>query len=111
MAGPPWTMTDADCNVALGPSGERWQGMSVPGGHKTAVYHTPDNSRPCPPINHSELVNSDTPPDPEPPDPDPDPQTLGDGMDIITNESQLRDALHTYANEQRVGSCGSKTQI
>jgi hypothetical protein len=32
-------------------------------------------------------------------------------MDTITNERELRDALQTYANEQRVGSCGSKTPI
>jgi hypothetical protein len=32
-------------------------------------------------------------------------------MDIITNEDQLRDALQTYANERRVGNCGSKTPI
>jgi len=32
-------------------------------------------------------------------------------MDTITNSRELRDALQTYANEQRVGSCGSKTPI
>lgn len=53
------------------------------------------------------------PPDPGPdPGPDPIPPTPGDdGMDKIDNEDQLRDALQTYANEMRVGSCYSKTPI
>jgi hypothetical protein len=32
-------------------------------------------------------------------------------MDSVTNETQLRDALQTYANESRVGSLGNKTPI
>ena len=32
-------------------------------------------------------------------------------MDSVTNEDQLRDALQTYANENRVGSLGNKTPI
>lgn len=32
-------------------------------------------------------------------------------MDTITNERELADALQTYASEQRVGNCGSKTAI
>lgn len=112
---PPWKMIDQSTGqVATGPGGEKWENMSVPEGHKVELFDTTDNSNPWPRVSPSELVNGETPVDPpDPIDPpiDPIPPTPGDGMDNISNETQLRDALQTYANEMRVGSCGSKTPI
>jgi len=52
----------------------------------------------------------DAPPEPIPPDPIP-PTPGDDDVDQISNEQQLRDALQTYADEARVGSCRAVTPI
>jgi hypothetical protein len=112
---PPYKLIDeATGEVATGPDGERWENMDVAPGNTMELFDTTDDSKPWPRVSPSELVRPGTGPGPQPPDPGPDPipPTPGDdGMDSVTNETQLRDALQTYANEARVGSLGSKTPI
>jgi len=121
---PPYRMIDqATGEVARGPNGEAWENMDVEPGRKLELYDTTASDPPGAPwarVSPSEIIRPgegggevEPPPIIEPPDPNPEPipPTGGNGMDTITNETELRDALQTYANEQRVGSCGSKTPI
>jgi hypothetical protein len=109
---PPYKMVDqATGEVARGPNGEAWENMDVAPGGTMELYDTSDDSKPWPRVSPSELVRPDgTDPGPDP-GPEPIPPTPGNGMDTISNERELKDALQTYANEQRVGSCGSRTAI
>jgi hypothetical protein len=96
--------------------------MDTAPGQYIEVWSGPSPSSPIARISPGALLRPGDPPvEPpiEPPiDPpveppiDPIPPTPGDdGMDSVTNETELRDALQTYANEARVGSCGSKTPV
>ena len=43
---PPYRMLDdATGDVAVGPNGERWEGIDVPPGHKMELFDTTDNCR------------------------------------------------------------------
>ena len=110
---PPYRfIDDATGQVATGPNGEKWEGIDVAPGHSMELYDTTDNSAPWPRVSPSAIIrpgDNPDPPDPTPPDP-PQPPT-GEGMDKPTNESQLRDALNTYKNENYVGMLDPTTQV
>ena len=113
MSPPPYELRDK----ATGEVVPNFEDMDTEPGRYIEVYSGTASGNPDTRISGGALLRpgGETPPDPPDPGPDPNPEpippTPGDGMDAITNETQLRDALQTYANEQRVGSCGSKTPI
>jgi len=108
---PPYKLVD----IETGEDVPGFEDMDTEPGRYIEVYSGDAPSNPSARISGGALLRPPEggvlPPDPPDPNPEPVPPEEGDGMDSITNETQLRDALQTYANEQRVGSCGSKTPI
>jgi hypothetical protein len=106
---PPWKLVD----MATGEDVPEFIGMDTEPGRYIEVWSGPAPSNPDSRISGGALLrpgDEPEPPDLEPPI-DPIPPTGGNGMDIVTNETQLRDALQTYANECRVGQLGNKTPV
>ena len=106
----PYRLVDEETGETVrGDDGAPFEGMTAPAGALVEVYAGELEGTPTARIS----PGAATVPGLEPPDPNPEPipPTEGNGMDVIENETQLRDALETYAREQRVGSCGSKTPI
>lgn len=109
---PPYRLLDqATGEVALGPNGEPWEDMDVPAGHKMELYDTSDMNWAR--VSPSELVRPDDggvdPPDPpDPPDPTP---PSGDSMDYPKNESELRQVLQSYRDNNYVGMLDPRTNV
>jgi hypothetical protein len=115
MTGGPFKLVDQSTGqTATNPDGTPWENMDAPDGQYVELYA---GTAPGSPNNRISpgaiLLEGDTVDPPDPPDPpiDPIPPTEGNAMDRIDNATQLRDALMTYANEQRVGQCYSKLPI
>lgn len=108
--------TDAEGRIVES-GGETWDGLDVGEGQYMELYKS--NAPGSPAERESPGFykkagggNPDPGPGPDPePNPEPGPVPGGDGMDNPTNETQLRDALQTYANERRVGLIFCKTPI
>ena len=120
---PPYRMVDqATGETATGPSGEVWEYMDVPPGHKMELYDTTaTDGSPWPRVSPSEIVRPDAgvppigpPIDPPPIDPiDPPPilPPTGEGMDYPTNEQQLNECLQMYAASTYVGMLDPRVNI
>jgi hypothetical protein len=111
MAPPYRLIDDATGEVALGPNGEKWEGMDVPPGHTLELYDTTDSSQAWPRVSPSAIVRpGETPPDPAPEPIPPQPPT-GAGMDYPKNESEFRQLMQNYRDQNYVGSLDPRTVI
>jgi hypothetical protein len=114
---PPYAFIDLATGKPVETDGQAWENLDVAPGHKIEVYDVTDNTTYWPRVSPGTLVRpggaTPEPPDPTPPDPPipPTPDPEFDGMDHITNENQLADALQTYARENRVGMMYAKSPI
>lgn len=115
---PPYAFIDLATGLPVETDGVKWNTLDAKPGEKIEVYNVTDNTTYWPRISPGTLIRPGAepiPPDPEPIPPDPTPPNPPDGgtidMDNITNESQLNDALQTYASENRVGMMYAKAPI
>jgi hypothetical protein len=100
---PPYKLVDEATGETI------FSGMDTDPGEYIEVYSGPSSGDPDTRISDGAYQRpGGTPPDPIPPDPNPSP---GGSMDYPSNESQLRDALNTYLNEQRIGMLDPRTAI
>jgi hypothetical protein len=109
MSPPPYEMRDKATGEVVPGFGD----MDTEPGKFIEVYSGDAAGSPSTRISGTALERpgGEEPPIEPPVEPPITPPTGDDGMDRIDNETQLRDALMTYADEQRVGICYSKVPI
>jgi hypothetical protein len=90
-----------------------WSGMDAPPGDFIEVWAAATEGSPLHRISPGALQRpEDAAPPIEPPiEPPITPPSGANGMDTVTNERELKDALQTYANEMRVGQLYGKGAI
>jgi hypothetical protein len=111
---PPYAFIDLETGLPVETDGVKWNTIDAKPGNHIEIYDTTDNTTYWPRISPGTLVRPGAEPEPIPPEPippEPTPPDGEDGMDHITNENQLNDALQTYARENRVGMMYAKQPI
>ena len=109
MSPPPYELRDKATGLVV----PNFEDMDTAPGRFIEVYSGAADGNPDTRISGGALERPADGEPVDPPDPpiDPIPPTGGNGMDEVSNETELRDALMTYANEQRFGVVYSRVPI